>query len=145
MNVRGAMSPRVISVSPDWTVQKAADVLARSQVSGAPVVKGGRVVGVLSETDILRVLVREPKATVLSYLASLPSPRDALSDAPLVADAMTTDVVTISPDEDIRFAAKLMEDSDVNRLPVVEDGGKVVGIVARADLVHLIALRGEGL
>ncbi len=53
---------------------------------------------------------------------------------------MSSKPITTSPEEDIRVAAKRMQESDVNRLPVVDDRGELVGIVTRGDLVRLIAL-----
>jgi CBS domain-containing protein len=149
MKVREAMSPHPIAVGPQWSLVSAANQLARNRISGAPVIERGQVVGVISETDILRGLVRPGTNKFGSMLEILLRLREEWVDpfhqhAPTVRDVMSSQPILVSPDEDVRGAALRMQERDINRLPVVDDG-KLVGIVTRADLVRAIALTGEAI
>lgn len=142
--VKDVMTRSVVTLDPDDSVHAAARSLARHGISGAPVVREGKVVGVITESDIVRaVLPPAPSEEGLAALELLThtdeaSPRSA---AKTVAEAMSTLVVEISPEESVRNAAAQMEQRGVNRLPVVGPDGSLVGIVSRADIVRLIAER----
>ncbi len=143
VDVSEVMTSRVVTVGPKETLMSAATKLASRRVSGAPVLDDGKVVGVLSEGDLLHALTREPKGKVLSLVevvADLFKVSDPWADAPTVGNAMTPDPIVIHPDDDVRTAAKLMEDKKVKRLPVIDKEGALVGIVSREDLVRMIAL-----
>jgi CBS-domain-containing membrane protein len=138
MNVSKVMTRRVITVTPRTPLKDVARLLVQRRVSGVPVVdEDGTVLGVVSEGDIL---VKERSRTngygsLLDHLFEVNS--DAYKhDARDAADAMTSPPVTIRPDRAISEAAALMLDRCVNRLPVVDRHGKLVGIVTRADLVR---------
>lgn len=106
---------------------EAAGILLREGHSGAPVVDGDRLVGVLSEHDLIRAL---------SVVEQRKTPEGA------VADWMTADPDTVSPDAAVHAIARYFERNRVRRAPVVE-GGRLVGLVARQDVVralHRIAL-----
>jgi CBS domain-containing protein len=139
MHVKDVMRPDVTSVTPGTSLREVARILAENAISGVPVVaNGGSVVGVVSEADVL-MKEREPGAPHGGLLGWLTAPYDAELDAKLAArtaeDAMTAPAVTIESGAPLAKAAALMVDLGINRLPVV-DGGELVGIVARADLVR---------
>ena len=90
-------------------------ILKRTGISGVPVIKSKKLVGIITRKDLLQ----KPEETQLGLL-------------------MTTKPVTISPDADIREAARLLVTRRIRRLPVVESG-KLVGLLSVADMIHAIA------
>jgi len=90
-------------------------ILKRTGISGVPVIKGKKLIGIITRKDLLQ----KPEETQLGLL-------------------MTTKPVTISPDADIREAARLLVTRRIRRLPVVESG-KLVGLLSVADMIHAIA------
>ena len=137
MKVADVMNRDVVVVSPRMPLKEVARVLVNRHFSGVPVVDDdGKVLGVVSEGDIL-VKERAPggassifgRALELETWADKHEARDA-------GGAMTAPAVTIGPARSVSEAAGLMLDRAVNRLPVVDADGKLVGIVTRADLVR---------
>lgn len=144
MRIDEVMTTRVVTVPPHLLLKHLARLLLAHDVSGAPVVEDGRVVGVISESDLVRLEAREESGPSRRLLRGRRQPGKV---ARVVADAMTSPALTIEPWMSVGAAAATMIASDVNRLPVVRDG-RLVGIVARADLVRAFArsdeeIRGE--
>lgn len=137
MNVHEVMTKNVIAVEPETPLKKVAELLVEHGISGLPVVDAeGVVLGVVSEADFLAKAPTPKKSRLLAWLLDDADLwRDKLT-ARTSGEAMTAPAVTIGPDRDIAEAARLMSRHDVNRLPVVDDQGKLVGIVTRADLVR---------
>jgi CBS domain-containing protein len=138
MQVKSVMTKRVISVEPRTPLKEVARLLVSKRVSGLPVVdEDGSVLGVVSEGDILvKERGRPGRATLLDHLLDSNDDEATKHDARDAADAMTSPPITIRPDRPIAEAAALMLDRSVNRLPVVDHHGKLLGIVTRADLVR---------
>jgi CBS domain-containing protein len=135
MKVSDAMTRDVISVSAEVSLKEAAAVLAERGVSGLPVVEGETVVGMISEADIVaRTTGTRESSSMLGALFSGRTGHEEV-EATSVADVMSTPAVTIGPDQQVAEAARVMVEKRVNRLPVVE-GGRLAGIVTRADLVR---------
>ncbi len=150
--VKDIMIKEVITFSPDDSVYDAARILREKKISGAPVVKDDRVVGIVSETDLMKLI----QSHDIDINTILPSPFDVI-ELPLrmklgldkisdtmkkvasakVKDIMTKGVIYISKDEDISRAARIMAQSDINRLPVV-DNNRLVGIITRGDIISSI-------
>jgi CBS domain-containing protein len=108
-------------------------------VSGLPVVdEDGSVLGIVSEADILaKERGRETgRGSLLDHLLDADGRVDRKHEARDAADAMTSPAVTIRPNRPLAEAAALMLDRGVNRLPVVDKSGTLLGIVTRADLVR---------
>jgi CBS domain-containing protein len=142
MTVRDVMTTSVISVPEGTPLKDVARTLIDNGISGVPVCDGaGRVVGVVSEADFLMkesgpgALPRRPLARLLGDSRATRSWRSKL-DATTATEAMTAPAITVSPRETIAAAARLMTDRGINRLVVVDDEGRPVGIVSRADLVR---------
>jgi CBS domain-containing protein len=138
MTVDELMTKVVITVSPETTLKDAAAILAERRVSGVPVVDTeGAVVGVFSEGD---VLYRESGGAQDGFrFAAWPGPPDHLEaklDSTIVGESMSSPAVTIGVRSAVTDAAKTMIGEGVNRLPVIDDEGRLVGIVTRADLVR---------
>lgn len=150
MKVEDVMVRRVVTLASEDSVYDAAKMLRDKRISGAPVVEKGKVIGVVSEADIMELLSAEE----IDLNTILPSPFDVL-ELPLrmklsldetyrkikkaatakVRDIMTARVVTVSPNADIAEAARLMRERRVNRLPVVDKEGNLLGIITRGDLI----------
>jgi len=142
MRVQDVMTTDVATTGPDAPLKEAAMELVRRRISGMPVVSGDlQVIGVVSEADILAKESDEPRGG--GFLRWLVDPGDpwirARFDAVTVEEAMSTPAQTITPDRPIAEAATIMLDEGVNRLPVVDSGGKLVGLVSRGDLVRAFA------
>jgi CBS domain-containing protein len=139
MNVRDVMTSHVATVLPTTSLKEVATILAERGISGLPVVdEAGGVVGVVSEGDILfkERGPREPKRALPRLADSSRASADLKLKARTAGEAMTAPAKTIEPWRPVSAAAAQMLDESVNRLPVVDDQGRLVGIVTRADLVR---------
>lgn len=139
MNVKDVMTSDVVTVRPETSLKDVAAILTERRISGAPVVDAsGKVVGVVSEGDIL-FKERGPSERT-GLLAWFADPYDVAEQLKLAArtagEAMTAPAKTIAPWRPVSSAAAEMLDEGVNRLPVVDDEGRLMGIVTRADLVR---------
>jgi CBS domain-containing protein len=133
--VAAVMSTPVVTVTPETSFKECVRVLRRKRVSGLPVVdKAGRLVGIISESDLLNKVERRDDD---SYI--LESKRHRLDRARAsaldVRTAMSTTVFSVSPDFPIALAAREMHTRGFKRLPVVDSNGRLVGIVSRGDLL----------
>jgi CBS domain-containing protein len=128
--VRDVMTPRVVAVREDATFKEMADILGACRISAFPVIDhAGQVIGVVSEADLL---VRQARQDDLMH------PGEHDKTAAVVANAlMTSPPVTVGPDQPVQQAARLMYDRRVKRLPVVNDAGRLVGIISRADVLSV--------
>ena len=143
MRVRDVMTQDVATVAPDTDLRDLAALLVEKRISGVPVVEGGRVVGVVSERDIL-FKERPSEGLSRGVLAWLMDEGDLTLkiDARTAGEAMTSPPLTIAPSRGVADAAATMLDESVSRLPVV-DHGRLVGIVTRHDLVRAFARSDE--
>ncbi len=140
LTVRDVMSETVTTVTPETPLKDVARLLIRLGVAGFPVVDGGRVVGVVSEADLL---LKEQGEAALPHrrgariLGESKAAKSGLAKirATTAGQAMTTPAITIGPDVTLAAAAAVMVDRSVNRLPVTVEG-RLVGIITRADLVR---------
>lgn len=155
MKVKDVMRSDVMFVRPHWTVFDCAKTFEKNNISGAPVIEHGRVIGIVSISDIVRfmglklvdadILTEQPQGLSMLLLNLVRIGKDYIDFKKeleriakfTVKDVMSKYVVQISPHANLYEAAKLMEDNDVNRLPVINNG-KLIGIVARADLVRAL-------
>ena len=140
MKISQLMQPEVVVAREAQSLKEAAATLVAHGISGVPVCKeSGQVVGVLSEADVLykeggRM---EPRGGALAWLLEDDTTEArAKARARTVAEAMTTPAITIGPGATAAGAARLMLEQGINRLPVVAEDGRLIGIVTRADLVR---------
>lgn len=151
IQIKDAMEKNVIKFQANDKISDVAQTLRDNKISGAPIVDDNlKVIGVISEGDIMRLLeVHSPRLNLI-----LPSPLDWI-ELPIrmkyemdeiaedmnraasvsIEEIMTKEVITIKEDDDISNAAQLMDTHSVNRLPVVDQEGKLIGIITRGDLV----------
>ena len=116
MKIRDVMTPNPKTVSPDDTVQAAAQIMQREDTGAVPVVSNGRVLAVVTDRDIVVRVVAEG--------ASLSSP---------VRSIASQDVICATPEMTTREASDLMSEHQIRRLPVVEND-LLVGIVSIGDI-----------
>jgi CBS domain-containing protein len=143
MNVSDVMVTDVITVKPEDSVRHTAALLLDRRISAAPVVKDGRLVGIISEGDLMRRAEIGTERRRSWWLALLSGPEVRAQDfirahAQKVADLMTRDVVTASEDMPLANVAELLERRGIKRVPILRDG-RVVGIVSRRNLLQALA------
>jgi CBS domain-containing protein len=148
--VTDVMTHLVVTLRPKDTLKHAAQRLLSNRISGAPVADGGRLVGVVSEADLLQAYAprargRSPFVATapLMFLLRGERPRDVHDVT--VDEVMTPDVVSVSPETSVWEAASLIDRFGVRRLPVVDEERFVVGVVTRSDLVRVMARTNEGI
>jgi CBS domain-containing protein len=145
MKAKDIMTTPVITVGPDTPVSEIAALLFERRISALPVVEDGRLVGVVSEADLLHrhEIGTDRSAQSGSWWLRLFSADRSIeeyikSHARKARDVMTREVVSVAPDAAAAEIATLLETRGIKRLPVVDDG-KLAGIVSRADLVRVLA------
>jgi CBS-domain-containing membrane protein len=134
------MVTEVVSVTRKTPLDQVAAVMARHGISGVPVVEEGeRVVGIISEKDFLTRMGEQDTETFMGVVA------ECLKGLGCVAvsirgqnaeDIMTSPAVTVNEETSIREIANLLTEKNINRVPVINRKGRLVGIISRADIVR---------
>jgi CBS domain-containing protein len=118
-SIQEAMTPNPTTVEPGTTATEAARIMKSEDVGSLPIVEGGRLVGVVTDRDLaIRVLA------------------DGKSGETPIDEIASKDIVTVDPQQSLEEAARLMAEHQVRRLPVTEEDGKLVGILAQADVAQ---------
>ena len=117
-SIRDVMTPNPKSVQPSTTVAEAARLMRDEDVGSLPVVQDGKLTGIVTDRDITIRAVAEGK-----------DPSNTK-----VGEVASSDLVTLDPQQDLDEALRLMARHQVRRLPVVEEDGRLVGVVAQADV-----------
>jgi len=118
--ISDVMSTNPCAIDADKPVSYAAEMMKQEDVGLAPIVEGNRLVGALTDRDIVTRVVAEGR-----------DPRSVS-----VREVASTGIVTIDPREELDEALHLMASNQVRRLPVVEENGRLVGVVAQADVAR---------
>ncbi len=150
MNIREIMSSPAITVGPSTSVQEIARIMREDKISGVPIVdESGALLGAITELDLIarNAPLEEPRyiAILSGYIpTSLDKYREykerlrqALASTAIELMDDDQEVATVTPDTSTDEALRLMLDAENFMLPVIE-GGKVVGVVTRTDVVRLI-------
>jgi CBS domain-containing protein len=119
-NVRDAMTTNPRSIESSTAVSEAARLMKTEDVGSLPIVDGDQLVGMVTDRDlVIRVVAerKDPQSTTVGEIAS-------------------RDLVTIDPEQDLDEALRLMAQHQVRRLPVAEEDGRLVGILAQADVAR---------
>jgi CBS domain-containing membrane protein len=139
VRVEHVMSADVVTVSPETPLRDVAAKMAERRVSGVPVVMDeGRVVGVVSEKDFL-VLMTGSGATFMEVIAGCVSGHHCLVtsvEGKIARDVMSSPAVVVRFGEPVMVAVDLMTERGINRLPVVNDEQRLLGIVSRGDTMR---------
>jgi CBS domain-containing protein len=144
MRVEDFMTRRVVTITPDTTLLAAAKLMLEHRVGGLPVLDAsGRMIGVFSESDLLREEGEDGSPWLQMMVGPDGKPAEPPRlDARKVGDVMTRQLITIAPGASIAQACRLLHEHRLRRLPVVESD-KLVGMIARADLVRAVAVSAE--
>jgi len=118
-SIQEAMTSNPTTVGPTATAQEVARTMKSEDIGSLPIVEGDKLVGVITDRDLAIRIIAEGKGL----------------DTP-VAEIASKDVVTIDPQQSVEEAARLMANNQVRRLPVVEEDGRLVGILAQADIAQ---------
>jgi CBS-domain-containing membrane protein len=144
MQVKDIMTINVISIGADESVAKAASLMLQNRISCLPVVDTeGELVGMVTEGDFLRRRELGTERRRPKWLEFIVGPGKLAEDyvrtsGRKVEDVMTPDPWTISEDDTLEAIVEMMERHHIKRLPVTQ-GGRMVGIVSRANLMHALA------
>ena len=150
MQAKDIMTTKVVTVAPDVDVAEVAKLLLERGVSAVPVIdRGGALLGIVSEGDLMRRPETETDRPRSWWLNLLAGPEDAARDyvkshGRHAQDVMTGNVVTVEENTPAGEIAALLEHHRIKRVPVVRDG-QVVGIVSRANLLQGLAAHKEKL
>ncbi len=139
VKVKEVMTTEVTYVFRKTPIKEVAQLMARKKVSGVPVLKAdGSVAGVISERDFLFAMSGKKLGLSWTLLRSVLEEASCLA-APIemqcAEDIMSSPAITISPDTSLIEVANIMANRNINRLPVVDTSGKLIGIVSRANVV----------
>lgn len=158
VTARDMMTREVETVSPDDDVSEVLTRLARADFDGFPVTEDGIVVGIITTTDLVRLF--QPSDRTLWIPVGFPPFLESLTyavdlswdelDVGLdlarnagrpVSEVMTGDVVTVGPDASLDEVLAILADDerDINRVPVVDEAGALLGIIARQDVLGTLA------
>lgn len=129
--VREIMQTKIVTVGVTERLSTVEDIMTLGRVRHMPVVHGGKLVGVLSERDLLR-------ASLSELGVSGTEARRAFLHAIEIAQVMSSPAITIDPDASIPLAARLMADHRIGCLPVIE-GEALVGLITETDVLHWVA------
>ncbi|MFL5967672.1 MAG: CBS domain-containing protein [Gaiellaceae bacterium] len=119
-SIRDIMTSNPSTIEPDNSIVEAARIMKQQDAGVVPVTENGRLTGMVTDRDIaIRVVAegKDPQSTTVREVAS-------------------TDLVTVDPQQDLDEALRLMAQHQVRRLPVVEEDGRLVGVVAQADVAR---------
>ncbi len=155
LTARDVMTREIFTVGPELTLIDLERDLDSQRVTGAPVVEHGKLVGIVSRSDIDRRLHRERSRSAgmaAFYLALDPGEERAASPDPIesaleglrslrVRDIMTTEVISVTPDAGVREVAQVMDERRIHRVLVL-DNGQLQGLISTLDLVRVLARHG---
>ena len=138
------MTPDPVTVAPDMTVTEAARLMSERRIGALPVVEKGRMVGLVTEGDLIMQDVKVHFPTYLSLLGGYvfaPGASDRFENslrkavAATVSDVMTREPISVTADALVTDVATLLVERDISRVPVL-DGDAVIGIVSKSDIVR---------
>ena len=142
--VRDVMTRNVIKVREDADINEVTTLLSENRISGLPVVDGqDRVIGVITEADVLSMAgMKKGHAfkDILRHLLGEPLPGPN-SGSKRLQDVMSSPAITTGPESDIRNVAMIIDEKRIKRLPVVDEQGRLIGLISRADIVRVIGTK----
>ena len=140
--VKDVMTPTVVIAREETPFKELVRIMSLNRVSGVPIVAGEEptLIGIVTEADLVRVEAHEQPPRSLFLELFIDRRRleaiERLAEDVRAGDIMTRDVVTVRPDITVQDAARLLIRHGVKRLPVVDEKGKILGIVSRSDLLR---------
>jgi CBS domain-containing protein len=118
-SIQDTMTSNPTRVGPTNTAAEAAQIMKAEDIGSLPIVEDDKLVGVITDRDLAIRVVAEGRDTETA-----------------VGDIASKNVVTVDPEQSLEEAARLMAEHQIRRLPVVEEDGKLVGILAQADIAQ---------
>ncbi|TGQ64711.1 CBS domain-containing protein [Mesorhizobium sp. M00.F.Ca.ET.186.01.1.1] len=143
MQAEAIMTKPIVGVDPAASIAEAAGLMLSRKISGLPVIRGdGMLVGIVSEGDLLRrgeLGTQRKRPRWLEFLVRPGKAADEYvrANGRRVEEVMSQDVATVSPTAPLAEVVELMTRRHVKRIPVI-DGGKIVGIITRSDLLRVL-------
>ena len=131
MLVKNWMSKKVITIDADDSMQDAMSLLKEHGIRRLPVMKKGKLVGIVTDRDLKKASASD--ATTLEIHELL-----YLLTAVKVKDIMTKDPITVPPDYTVEETAQVLLEGKISGAPVVDDSGKVVGVITQSDLFRVL-------
>jgi len=132
MNVRDCMKSPVFTVTPDTLIDTALEKMQEKHIRRLPVVENGKLVGLVTRNIMREAIPSSPiPLTLWGFHHQLSRMK--------VRDVMRTDVIVVHPDDTIKEVLTLCEKHQIGTFPVVDDNGKLVGILTNTDLLHIMA------
>ena len=132
--VKDLMMGSPVTLKPEDTLDLANDIISLGRIRHIPVVKDERLVGLLSERDLIG-------AAAIKSLGLDQKRKSGLLKSVLIKDVMKTKVITVKPDTLIRNAARVMADKKISCVPVVENGA-LIGLLTTTDILRYVERRG---
>lgn len=147
LKARDIMNEVVVACVADTRVEEVVKKLDEHNISGMPVLDSQkRVIGIVSERDLLLADELEPPRMKAALYGLYIMPQRVMDEIAktrgvLVRDVMTQKVVTFHPEDNVRDIAQTMQEQRINRVPIVDAEGVLVGILTRGDIIHALAQR----
>lgn len=146
-SVADLMARDVVTVTPDTTVKDIIVLWERTGFGGFPVVDAGKIVGIVTEGDLVRMEspIKQPVVlTILDAIIPIGGGKRLREDllkhvGTRARDVMSSPVLTVRPDTDAAQAARILVDRGIKHLPVIGEDGSLVGILSRKDLLRHLA------
>ena len=126
------MTTKVICVRPDDTMDKVQDIFRKNNIHHIPVVDEGKVKGIISKGDYLKLL----HGFTLFKTQKSEEYNDAILRSLLAREVMTRQVAMLNPDDTLEMAAGYFRENLFHALPIIDEGGRLVGIVTTYDLLN---------
>ena len=117
-----AKDSEIWSIRPDQSVYNAIHLLAEKEIGALAVMDGNRLIGIVSERDYARQIILKGRS----------------SETTLVKDIMTSDVITAHADQGVRECMGHMTEKRIRHLPILDDDGKLIGMISIGDLVRSV-------
>ena len=140
VSAKDIMVKQVIYSLPDMSLTEVAEILANNEISGLPVLDGNRkVLGVISEKDILSQLGFKDRMNFMGIVSKCLQAGGCISlpvRTPAAKEIMSAPAVTVSTDTPLLEISRLLAEKRINRLPVTDPEGRLLGILARSDIVN---------
>lgn len=147
-SAKNIMNKDVIAVQESESIRHLFDIMDKYNILGAPVVNDkNKLIGIITETDLIKhfTTLKNPKSiNILGgilYLDSIEEFNQNLKEhcAEYVKDIMTKEVISVGLKTKLTEIINLMSTNKLNRLPVIDDDNKLIGIITRSDIVHQLA------
>ena len=142
------MTKDVIAVQDDESIKNLFQIMDKNNILGVPVIDcKNKLIGIVTETNLIQhfTTLKNPKSiNILGGILYLDSTEDFNKNlkshcAEYVKDIMTKDVISVNSDVKLKNIINLMSEKNINRLPVIDNQNKLIGIITRSDIVHQLA------